>query len=316
MNNTLMQVAAWRTVAMLCATCAPASAWAVSDEIIQFDGFDGCDPVQATIGAEGGTVRLCGAQLSVPPGTVSQPSLFGIERLSEPPPIPFDMELAGAAFRFTSDASSLATRVSVRVPRGDDRRGGLAVFAPDENALVLIEACQTSSTGVQQFVNGLGTFAAIRYVGELPENTLGLGDGTVTTTMSGTVREFDLDRPGHNFAVYQDLPDGSRQVLVNAMNELRDGQFDFVRLDLVTNAATGSGGLAQISVLGTTSGSFIEGILGTASITFGDLSDGRVRAHIQATLASGPTSVPFEATLDVGVERFIFPPELSCPKNP
>jgi len=315
MNNKLMQAAAWRFAA-LCVACAAASAWAAPDEIIQFDGFDGCDAVQATLDTEGGTLRLCGAQLSVPPGTLSQPSLFGIERMAEPPPTPFDMELAGAAFRFTTNATSLANRVSVRVPRGDDRRGGLAVLDPHENVLVLIEACQTSPTGTQQFVNGLGTFAAIRYLGKLPENTLGLGDGTVTTTMSGTVREFDIDGPGRNFAVYQDLPDGSRQVLVNAMNELRDGEFDFVRMDLVANAATGSGELNQISVLGTASGSYIQGILGTASITFGDLSDGRVRAHVQATLMSGPASVPFEATMDVGVERFIFAPELSCPEGP
>lgn len=316
MSNIQMRSAVWTAVTALCIAGTSSFAQPPLDEIIQFDGFDGCDPVQATIGAEGGTVRLCGAQLSVPPGAVSQPSMFGIERALEAPPAPFDMEFAGSAFHFTTDAAALATRVSVRVPRSDDRRGGLAVFAPDEQALVLIEACQTSPTGVQQFVNGLGTFAALRYAGELPENTVGLGDGTLTTTTNGTVRQFDIDGPGRNFAVYQDLPDGGRQILVNAMNDLDDGQFDFVRLDLVANATTATGGLAQISVLGTASGSYIQNIIGTASITFGDLSDGRIRADIDATLYSGPTSVPFQASLDVGVERFIFAPELSCPKEP
>lgn len=316
MSNKQIRSAVWSAVATLCMGGASSSVQAAVDEIIQFDGFDGCDPVQAIIGAEGGTVRLCGAQLSVPPGAVSQPTMFGIERAPEAPPVPFDMEFAGSAFHFTTDAAALATRVSVRVPRSDGRRGGLAVFAPEENALVLIEACQTSPTGVQQFVNGLGTFAAIRYSGELPESTIGLGEGKVTTTTNGTVRQFDIDRPGRNFAVYQDLPDGSRQILVNAMNDLDNGQFDFVRLDLVANAATATGGLAQVSVLGTANGSYIQNIIGTANITFGDLSDGRIRANIDATLYSGPTSVPFQATVDVGVERFIFAPELSCPEEP
>lgn len=288
------------------------SVQAATDEALLFDGFEGCGPITALIGPAGGELRRCGAELRVPPNAVSAPVLFGIERLAEPPAAPFDMALAGAAFRFTPDDRSFDADISIRVPRHQSQRGGLAWQPPGMNEMILIEACGQSASGLQQFVGGLGTFAASHYLGNIPDSTQGLGDGELIATTQGVTFAHDLDDPGNNWAVYHDLPDGARQVLVSAMKELDDG-IEYVRLDFWVDAATGAGSLQQISVLGSHSGSFIDGLLGDAQITFGDLADGRIRGEITANLASGPNSVPFQAAFDIGVERYYFPPSLSCP---
>lgn len=287
------------------------AAHAEIDPIVMFDGFDGCAPVQREIGSEGGTLRLCGAELVIPPDAVAAPVLFGIERLEDPGAAPFDMEFAGPAFRFTPPDPGLQQQASVRVPRADARIGGLAYFFPDEAQYILIEACQVSAGGVQQFSGALGDFAALRYLGDLPESTQSLGDGTIQT-MTGTVEaDFDIDAPGNNHAIYQDREDGSRLVTIASMIE--GDQFEYVRFDLVVDFAAGTGELVQISRLGSIGGSYIVDLMGTATITFGDLSDGRIRADIEATLASGPEQIPFHATIDAAAERYIFPPSLQCP---
>lgn len=288
-----------------------ATAHAEVDPTVMFDGFDGCAPVQREIGPEGGMLRLCGAELVVPPDAVAAPVLFGIERLDDPGEPPFDMEFAGPAFRFTPQDPGLQQQASVRVPRADARIGGLAYFFPDVAEYILIEACQVSAGGVQQFSGLLGDFAALRYLGDLPDSTQGLGDGTIQT-LTGTIQaDFDLDAPGNNHAIYQDREDGSRLVTIASMIE--GDQFEYVRFDLVVDFDAGTGELVQISRLGSIGGSYIVDLMGTASISFGDLSDGRIRAEIDATLASGPDEIPFQATIDAAAERYIFPPSLQCP---
>lgn len=287
------------------------AAHAEIDPIVMFDGFDGCAPVQRAIGPEGGTLRLCGAELVIPPDAVAEPTLFGIERLEDPGAAPFDMEFAGPAFRFTPLDPGLQQQASVRVPRADARIGGLAYFFPDDAQYILIEACQVSAGGVQQFSGLLGDFAALRYLGELPENTQGLGDGTIQTTTGTLEANFDIDAPGNNHAIYQDLEDGRRMVTIASMIE--GDQFEYVRFDLIVDFTAGSGELVQISRLGSIGGSYIVDLMGTATMTFGDLSDGRIRAEVEATLASGPEQIPFHATIDAAAERYIFPPSLQCP---
>jgi hypothetical protein len=304
-----------RAALLLALTAASAPTFA-EDPIVMFDGFDGCDPVTASIGPEGGELRLCGAQLTVPAGAVAAPTTFGIERLATAPDAPFDMEPAGPAFRFTPGALALDPPAVVRIPREDGRRGGLAQDVPWEGGFVLIEACDQSAGGLQQYFGELGTFGAFRFVGPLPDSTQGLGDGTLTAVADGVQTQYDVDRPGNNYAIYQDSPGGSRQVLVTAMNDLPNGGFEYLRLDLAVNAATGQGSIIQISLLGPVNGSYILGLLGQASISFGDLSDGRIRAQIEANLVNGPQNIPFQAQIDVGVERYIFPPSLSCPEMP
>lgn len=290
-----------------------ATAQAETDPIVMFDGFDECAPVQAEIGPAGGVLRMCGAVLTVPEFAVAEPTLFGIEPLGTPPDAPFDMELAGTAYRFMPDDRYFDQALSVRVPREDARRGGLAMQDPADDAMFLMEACQSSLGGVQQHVNLLGTFAAVRYAGDVPQSTQGLGDGTLTATVNGVTHIHDLDTPGANWAIYNDQPDGSRLVTVSALKDTEDGGIERVRLDFVVDMATGSGSLAQISAIGAAGGSYIADLMGSAQITFGDLSDGRIRAQIVASLASGPDMVDFAADFDIGVERYYFPPSMSCP---
>lgn len=281
------------------------------DPIVMFDGFEGCASTQGEIGPEGGVLRLCGAQLTIPPDAVATPTLFGIERIDDPGQAPFDMEFAGPAFRFTPFNPGLRQQASVRVPRTDGRRGGLAYFFPDDAQYTLIEACQISASGVQQFSSQLGDFVALRYLGDLPDSTQGLGDGIIETITGKIQTKFDIDAPGNNHAIYQDLEDGRRQVMIASM--IDGDQFEYIRFDLVVDFAAGNGELQQISRLGSIGGSYIVDVLGSASITFGDLSDGRIRAVVDATLASGPEQIPFHATIDAAAERYIFPPSLQCP---
>lgn len=285
------------------------------EDAIFADGFEdrsaSCAPVSATFGSEGGSLSLCGAELIVPPDAVAAPTQFGIERLAAPPPAPFDMEYAGAAFRFTPDDRVLDRAASVRVPREDARRGEFGLYDASMPGYLFIEPCRISDSDVQQFMRQLGTFAALRYQGELPSSTTGLGDGQVTAQVDGVARAFDIDEPG-SWAIYRDLEDGSRSITINAFHLVDGDQIEQLRFDLAANATTGSGNLVQVSLLGPRSGTYIDGIMGSASITFGNLSDGRIRAHVEATLA-GTENVPLRADFDVGVERFIFPSELQCP---
>ena len=288
-----------------------AAAHAEVDPIVMFDGFDGCAPVQREIGPEGGSLRLCGAELVVPQDALAAPTMFGIERLAEPGIAPFDMAFAGSAFRFTPADPGLQAPASVRVPRADASIGGLAVHPAHETRYVLIEACGVSAGGLQQYTSVLGDYAAVRYLGDLPPSTQGLGDGTIQT-LTGTVpANFDIDAPGNNHAIYQDQEDGRRQITIVSMIE--GDQFEYVRFDLVVDFAAGDGDLVQISRLGSIGGSYIIDLIGSASIAFGDLSDGRIRATIDATLESGPEQIPFHATIDAAAERYIFPPSLQCP---
>lgn len=300
-------------VMVLAVICSAGLARADVDPVVLFDGFEGCDPVHAQIGPAGGTLRLCGAVLRVPAGAVAEPTLFGIERLETPPPAPFDMEPAGPAFRFLPEDRVFAQPPSVRVPREDERRGGLAVDVGSASGMLLIEACEVSHGGVQQFVDVLGIFGAVRYAGTLPTSTSGLGSGTVKATVNGVSHDHDLDTPGNNWAVHQDLSGGARQVLMVAMKEFSDGSFEYVRLDFMVEPGSGTGSLQQISALGASNGSYIDGLLGSATLTLGDLSDGRLRGTITAELVSGPASIPFSADFDIVSERYYFPPSLSCP---
>lgn len=298
--------------ALLALALSATQAHAALDPIVMFDGFDGCNPVQAEIGPAGGTLKLCGAVLVVPPDAVEAPTVFGIEQVAEPDAAPYDMELAGPAFRFTPDDVYFPIAPSVRVPREDARRGGFAMHDPTEQEFFLIEACEVSAGGVQQYSGILGTFAAVRYTGDVPPNTQGLGDGTLDATIAGTLHQHDIDEPGANWAIYNDLEDGRRLVTVSTLKSVADG-IEAVRLDFYVDMAAGTGELVQISAIGSVNGSFIAGIMGEAAISFGDLSDGRLRGSIDATLASGQDSIAFDATFDIAAERYYFPPSLSCP---
>lgn len=299
-------------VALLALLLPARTTHAAIDPIVMFDGFDGCAPVQAEIGPAGGTLRLCGAVLTVPPDAVESPVLFGIAPVDEPDAAPFDMELAGPAFRFTPDDVYFPIAPSIRVPREDARRGGIAMHDPTEQEFFMIEACEVSRGGVQQYSGILGTFAAVRYIGDLPVSTQGLGDGTLEATIAGTTHLHDLDTPGANWAIYNDLPDGRKLITVSTLKDVPNG-IEAVRLDFTIDPQAGTGDLAQISALGSVSGSFIAGIMGEATLVLGDISDGRIRGTIDATLASGADTVAFDAQFDIAAERYYFPPSLSCP---
>ncbi|MBO9662542.1 hypothetical protein [Dokdonella sp.] len=310
-------------VLAILATLPSAQAGVDPKDLIFENGFEisapNCAPVQSTIGSEGGVLELCGAKLEVPANTVAQPVTFGIERLDDPPPPPFDMSFVGPVFRFTPTDAPLQGPVSITVPRNDTARGGLVRFEPEFDAFILIEACGATDTSLQQFQYALNTFAAARYVGDLPDNTTGLGDGTATGTVDGGARSYDVDEPG-NYAIYEDREDGSRLVTVSVLTSPSEGDFESLRMNLVVDAANATGEVIQVEFLSSIGGNFVGGsymvgIMGTASITFGDLGDGRVRANVDANLArSGGGDLPLQMALDVGVERFIFPPSLSCPR--
>lgn len=322
MSNRVRRVSL--PLALTIAAALPAAYAGVDPSDLVFaDGFEivapDCAPVQATIGSEGGALELCGARLEVPENAVAQPTTFGIERLDAPPPPPFDMSFVGPVFRFTPQNVPLQLPASITVPRTDTARGGLVRFDAEQDGFILIEACGTTDTSLQQYQYVLNTFAAARFVGDLPDSTQGLGDGSLAGTIDGGAHDYDVDEPG-NYAIYEDRADGSRLVTVSVLKSPSEGDFESLRMNLVVNASDGTGDVVQIEFLSSIGGQFVGGsymvgIMGTASITFGDLGDGRVRANVDANLArSGGGDLPLQMALDVGIERFIFPPSLSCPR--
>lgn len=112
--------------------------------------------------------------------------------------------------------------------------------------------------------------------------------GSATAVVDGSVRNYSVDEPG-SWAIYRDLPDGGRLVTLYLMHEPSPGDFERLRMDFSVNAADATGNVVQIDLLSSVGvgGTYIDGIMVSASITFGDLSDGRVRANVDATLASG-----------------------------
>ncbi|WAS90447.1 hypothetical protein [Nannocystis punicea] len=276
-----------------------------------------CPPVSGTFGPAGGELSLCGATLRVPTDAVAEDVVFGIEVVDPPVDPPFEQEFASPVFRFTPDDVAFAQPVELILPRPvTDARISLGRYAPEDDAFWIVEACKVTDTTISQSFFQLGTFAALRGTYDYPDSTSGLGDGSVELEILGTTATFPIDMSG--FGIYADAEDGSRTVTVKTMREIDDG-LESLRIDFAVDSSGDIASLIAVEWLSTANGgggyTYIADLIGSDGvITLTDNADNHFAGELGANVHGGnpPHDEPLHATFDFTVEKYTFPPELSC----
>ncbi|MCY1064207.1 hypothetical protein OV090_05525 [Nannocystis sp. RBIL2] len=275
-----------------------------------------CPPVSEAFGPAGGELSLCGATLRVPADAVAEDVVFGIEVIEPPTAPPFEQEFASPVFRFTPDDVAFAQPVELILPRpATDHRISLARHVPEEDAFWIVEACDLTDTTIAQSFFQLGTFATLRGTYKYPDNTSGLGDGTIELELLGNTASFPLDMSG--FGIYSDAEDGSRTLTVKSVREV-DGGVESLRIDFGVDSTGDIASLVAVEWLSTVGGggyTYIVDLIGSDGvITLTDSADNHYTGELSAIAHGGnpPHDEPLHATFDVTVEKYAFPPELSC----
>lgn len=272
-----------------------------------------CPPQTAIFGADGGELALCGATLRVPAGAVAEDIMFGIEVVTPPADPPFEYEFASPVFHFTPTGTFFTKPVELTLPRPvTTDRIALGRHDPALDRFGIIEACEVTDTTISQSVYELGTFAALRGTYAYPDSTAGLGGGALELELLGATATFPLD-----FGIYADREDGGRNVSLKALREL-DGGLESLRVELGIDS-DGAATLVSVEWISTITSegyTYIDGLIGSnGAVTLSVAEDDHYVGELSATAHGGnpPHDEPLHATFDVTVEKYTFPPELSCP---
>ncbi|PCC74273.1 ZU5 domain-containing protein [Nannocystis exedens] len=274
-----------------------------------------CPPVSEAFGPAGGELTLCGATLRVPAGAVAEDVVFGIEVIEPPAEPPFEQEFASPVFRFTPDDLAFDQPVELILPRPvTDHRISLARHVPEDEAFWIVEACDVTDTTIAQSFYQLGTFVTLRGTYKYPDSTSGLGGGTLELELLGKTASFPIDMGG--FGIYADAEDGSRTVTLKSVREV-DGAFESLRVDFAVDGSGDVASLVAVEWLSTVDGgyTYIVDLIGSDGfITLTDSTGDHYAGELGATVHGGnpPHDEQLHATFDVTVEKYTFPPELSC----
>jgi hypothetical protein len=282
-------------------------------------GGGGCGgEVTRVIGPEGGLLENCGAHLVVPRGAVRRDTSFAIALVEDPPAPPFERVFASPVFRITPADEPLLAPAELlldhEVARGS--RFEIARYDTEADAFVGFEACTATEAAIGQRVGLLGTFAALRDVNVYPDSTTGLGDGSLDLSFLGATYALGVDDPG-SYGIFASDLDGGKVVTLNLWRTVGEG-IESLRIDFGVEPGGAAGSLVQVQWISTVTSlgySFIEGLVGSGgAITVEENPEGRLVGTLEATLHGGdpPHDELLQATFDVSVERFSFPPELSC----
>jgi hypothetical protein len=155
-----------------------------------------------------------------------------------------------------------------------------------------------------------------------PDSVGGLGDGTVDLTFLATSTTYDVDQEG-SYAIFSSSESGGRSITLQLYRSLQPEGIESLKIDFAVGPGGLDGKLIQANFTSTVQGgfSYIDGLVGKdGSITVEETADGRYVGSLSATLQGGdpPHEEPLTATFDVAVEKYAFPPELSCnfPEGP
>ncbi|MDC0723415.1 hypothetical protein [Nannocystis bainbridge] len=275
-----------------------------------------CPPVTQLLGPAGGELTLCGATLRVPADAVAEEVLFGIEVIDPPADPPFEQEFASPVFRFTPDDVVFAQPVELILPRPvTDSRISLGRHVPEDDAFWIVEACDVTDTTIGQSYYQLATYAALRGTYDYPDSTSDLGEGTIELEILGVPASFPID--ASSFGIYADAADGSRTVTLKSVREV-DGGFESLRIDFAVDSTGDVANLVAVEWLSTVDAggyTYIADLIGSDGvITLSDATGDHYAGELSAVAHGGnpPHDEPLQATFDVTVEKFTFPPELSC----
>jgi hypothetical protein len=184
-------------------------------------------------------------------------------------------------------------------------------------AVIPLEVCEITATTVRQLVGALGMYGVLRNIDDYPPSPTGLGSGTMDLDFLGATTSFDVDGQG-NYGIYEARPDGGRSVTLYAIRPV-GSDVESLRVDFSVDATGMSGSPIQVAWLSTATSqgySYIEGLVGAdGMLTVMETADGRLVGELTATAHGGDpvADQPLVVTFDVSVEKYAFPPELSCP---
>jgi len=276
-----------------------------------------CEPVTAQIGPDGGELSLCGATLRVPAGAVAEEVEFGIAVIEPPAEPPFEQVFAAPVFDFTAGDAAFMLPVELILPHEvTDKRIGLGRYDEVESRFWIIEACEVTDTTISQSVFQLGIYTALRGTYDYPDNSTGLGGGSIELEIFGAPASFSLDE-SNGFAIFSDAEDGSRTLTLKSVRDV-DGGVESLRVDFAVDATGEEANLIAIEWLSTVTSegyTYIADLIGMDGVITLDLADGdHYVGELGATARGGnpPHDEVLQATFDVTVEKYAFPPELGC----
>lgn len=273
--------------------------------------------VQAVFDDGGGSLALCGAEVTMPALVLEEPRVVSLSIVDLPPGSPTWLDQAGFAFEVEVEGELPAGEIaplSVVVPHIETTRYVYLYTYVDETWGYL-EACTREADRIGQEARNEGVFVALVEQEDFPTNVTGLGSGSVEVTFDEAVSTFDLDANTiETHAIYDGI-DGNRSVTLSATKEATDSSLERLRIDFSIDE-TGAATLIQITY-GSTADlngfwSYLPFQPGAASVELTRDENNQLTGSVSAELTRGEAVEPFSATFDVVVEKYRYPPEGYC----
>jgi hypothetical protein len=273
--------------------------------------------VQTVFDETGGSLALCGAELTMPPGVLDEPRTVSLSIVALPPESPSWLDQAGPAFEVEVEGDVPAGAIaplSVIVPHLETTRY-VYLYTHVGDTWGYLEACTREADRIGQEAWSEGVFVALVEQEDFPTSVTGLGSGSVEVTFEEVASTFDLDADTIETHAIYDGGDGNRSVTLSATKEASDSSLERLRIDFSIDE-TGDATLVQITY-GSTADvggfwSYLPFHPGAASVELTRDEDDELVGSVSAELTRGEEVAPFSATFDVSVEKYRYPPEGYC----
>ncbi len=276
------------------------------------------EEASATLGAEGGTLPLCGASVTIDAGALSTPLGLTLRVVETPAGIPHPFEAAGPAFELTVDGAVpvvFPQALSILVPHATTTRHLFFYRHTVTDGWQEVEACTVDATVIGQRMSVGGTFIALADTVDFPSGVEGLGAGTLASSFQGVDRTWDLDSGSiDTYAIYNEDPSGGRAITLSATVIDDQNQVEFLNIKMNTTPQ-GEGGVLQISYGSTADpdGSWVYlPFEDTASVTIDFMEGEALRGTLTAPLERGGLTETITIDFDVTMELYRYAAELVC----
>jgi hypothetical protein len=273
--------------------------------------------VQAVFDVTGGSLALCGAEITMPPGVLDEARTVSLTVVELPPESPGWLDQAGLAFEVEVEGDLPTGEVApldVVVPHAETTRY-VYLYTYVADMWGYLEACTREADRIGQEAWNEGVFVALVEREDFPESVTGLGSGSVEVTFDEVPSTFDLDADTIETHAIYDGVDGNRSVTLSATKEAAGSSLERLRIDFGIDE-TGDATLVQITY-GSTADvngfwSYLPFQPGAASVELTHDENGELAGSVSAELTRGEAVEPFSAAFDVVVEKYRYPPEGYC----
>jgi hypothetical protein len=276
--------------------------------------------IEASFGPEGGLVEWCGARVEMLVGMLTEPAAVTLTIVDLPAAPPFPLTAAGAAFDVQVSggvaAAGTTAPLTILVPHEPTTRYLWFYRHDPKDGWQQIEACRSDESVIGQTVFTDGIFVALADTDDFPHSTSGLGSGRIDVTFQNTPSSFDLDaRNISTFAIYDASASGERAVTLSATQPLSASHLERLLVKLHIGSAD-KASLIEVTYgfTGDIDGlwSYLPFDTGPASITLTDRTGDHLAGSFDAELRRGDARSVLSGRFDVMVQKFRYPPELSC----